>query len=102
MIPILQFNDPKSDTKLKVFDPLNTTMIGNLSQPDTKENGDREITSNTANVVHNFESIEVGVVVGVAIGVFIVLICFGSVMLCFRCGQRRDRRKESNLVTNTG
>ena len=78
--------------------------IANIDPPLISGSNEDSTTTNTANVVHNFESIEVGVVVGVAIGVFIVLICFGSVMLCFRCGKQKDKRrgKESTLVSANG
>ena len=102
MIPILQPNNLNLDSKFKLSETINTTRASNATEPAKKENDKGKSNANSANVVHNFESIEIGVAVGVAIGVFIVFICFGSVMLCLRCGQRRGRRKESNLVTATG
>jgi len=102
MIPILPAKNQNMDSKFTSSNTMNATAKGDLNQPSTKENKEKEITNNTSNILHSFESIEVGVVVGVAIGVFIVFICFGSLMLCFRCGQRRGRRKESNLNTITG
>ena len=102
MIPILQLNNLNLDSKFKLSETINTTRASNATEPAKKENDKGKANTNSANVVHNFESIEIGVAVGVAIGVFIVFICFGSVMLCLRCGQRRGRRKESNLVTATG
>ena len=102
MIPILQLNNLNLDSKFQLSQTSNATRAVNATKKAEEENDKGQANTNSANVVHNFESIEIGVAVGVAIGVFIVFICFGSVMLCLRCGQRRGRRKESNLVTVTG
>ena len=87
--------------------PVGNIKISNSSNVDTTmmSEQDTAMSSNTAtDFMHNFESIEIGVVVGVAIGLFIVFLCCGSLMLCFQCGKRKNsiQGKESTLTNATG
>ena len=87
--------------------PVGNINSSNTSNVDTTmmNEQDTAMGSNTAtNFMHNFESIEIGVVVGVAIGLFIVFLCCGSLMLCLQCGKRKNttQGKESTMVNATG
>ena len=93
----------KNGSQFKIIEYQNETPITGTSILPTADTGGGNLKASTNTGLHNLESLEVGVIVGVVIGVCIVLLFAGSVMICFACRKSKAlrQRDENGMAVNT-